>query len=139
MITRRYRAKTLDTGRVVEGFYVEYPETTYCLTSDYEAHPVKTIHSLIVPEMTDWGLPNRLVEYRINPDTLEEVSDVLAEKTWTRQDIRDSLIARGFAGTDENIQKVIETGYLNDLEEVLVAEWDVIDAAIYARDDLEEK
>ena len=40
MITRRYRAKTLDTGRVVEGFYVEYPETTYC-------HPAKVVGEIM--------------------------------------------------------------------------------------------
>lgn len=138
MITRKYRAKTLDTGRIVEGFYAEYPETTYCFITDYEKHPVKTVYSILVPEITDWGLPNRLVEYRIDPNTLVEISDVLAEKTWTSQDIKYALTARGFADTDENVQKVVETGYMNDLEEILVAEWDVIDAAIYARDDLEE-
>ncbi len=29
-----------DTGREVQGFYFEYPETSYCFTEDYEKSPV---------------------------------------------------------------------------------------------------
>ena len=133
----KYRAKTLKTGRWIEGYYAEYKETTYCCTTDYEANPVKTIHVLMVEEMTDWGLPNRLIEHEIDPSTLTSV-DIVAEKQWTVQNIKDSLIIRGFKDSMENVRKVIETGYLNELEEAIEYDWDVIDCAIYARDDLEE-
>lgn len=135
---RKYRAKTKDTGRIIEGYYAEYPETTYCFTSDYENHPVRTIHVLMVNEMTDWGLPNRLVEYEIDPKTLEPV-DIVAEKVWTRNDIKDALTVRGFTPTDENVNKVCETGYIAYLEEATERDFDIIDEAIYCCQDLEEK
>jgi hypothetical protein len=134
----KYRAKTLKSGRWVEGYYAEYQETTYCFVTDYEANPVKTIHVLMVEEMTDWGLPNKLVEYEIDPLTLTSV-DIVAEKQWKIQDIKDALITRGFTDSKENVQKIIDTGYLNELEEATEYDWDVIDCAIYARDDLEER
>lgn len=30
-----------DTGKEVQGFYFEYPETSYCFTEDYEKSPVE--------------------------------------------------------------------------------------------------
>lgn len=47
-----------DTGKEVEGFYFEYPETTYCMVDDYLMHPVKMISCIMSYRMTDWGLPN---------------------------------------------------------------------------------
>lgn len=48
-----------DTGKEVQGFYFEYPETSYCFTEDYEKSPVKMIPCVVFYTMTDWGLPNR--------------------------------------------------------------------------------
>lgn len=65
---RRYRAKSDDSDQWYEGYYVEYPETTYCFAEDGNP-PVK--HCLVFHQMTDWGLPNRLMIATIDPDTIE--------------------------------------------------------------------
>lgn len=48
-----------DTGKEVQGFYFEYPETSYCFTEDYEKSPVEMIPCVVFYTMTDWGLPNK--------------------------------------------------------------------------------
>lgn len=48
-----------DTGKEVQGFYFEYPKTSYCFTEDYEKSPVETIPCVAFYTMTDWGLPNK--------------------------------------------------------------------------------
>lgn len=52
-------AKDSESDSVVKGFYFEFPETTYCVTEDYEREPkVKLIPCVMSHRMTDWGLPN---------------------------------------------------------------------------------
>lgn len=52
-------AKDSESDSVVRGFYFEYPETTYCITEDYEREPmVKLTPCVMSYRMTDWGLPN---------------------------------------------------------------------------------
>ena len=70
---KKYRAKLLHHPAYVEGVYYCYPETTYCFEEDYKTHPVEDIHVIINHSMTDWGLPNELKVFRIDPETLEEV------------------------------------------------------------------
>ena len=36
-----------DTGKEVQGFYFEYPETSYCFTEDYEKSPVEMIPCVV--------------------------------------------------------------------------------------------
>lgn len=71
-IPKRYKAKGID-GNWYEGYYFQFPETTYCFKEDYERNPPEIIHGLIYHQMTDWGLPNNLKWVRIDPDTLEEI------------------------------------------------------------------
>lgn len=71
----KYKAKELDTNKYYEGYYFQYPETTYCIKEDYERNPPEIIHGLIFHQMTDWGLPNRLKWVRIDPNTLEIVNE----------------------------------------------------------------
>lgn len=65
-----FRAKLKDTNYWAEGFYCSMRETTYCCEEDYKRHPVPLHHLIAVDEMTDWGMPNRLRLYEINPETL---------------------------------------------------------------------
>lgn len=52
-------AKDSESDSVVRGFYFEYPETTYCITEDYERESmVKLTPCVMSYRMTDWGLPN---------------------------------------------------------------------------------
>lgn len=65
-----YEAQTLD-GIKVRGFYMAFPETTYCFTSDYENHPVRIRHCLCGHRMTDWGLPNEPLIKEVKRETIK--------------------------------------------------------------------
>lgn len=64
-----YKAKRVDNGEWVEGFYYKMDETTYCFTEDYEKQ-IQTHHYILFEQMTDWGLPNRMCQVKIDPSTL---------------------------------------------------------------------
>lgn len=72
-LPKKYKAKVLDMDKEVEGYYFQYPETTYCFAEDYDRNPPKIIHALVFSVMTDWGLPNRVHYAIIDPETLREV------------------------------------------------------------------
>lgn len=65
-----FRAKRIDTGEWVEGYYIRQDETTYCFKEDYERHPENTKHYIVFDMPTDWGLPNRHLVTEIDPETL---------------------------------------------------------------------
>ena len=65
-----FKAKRKDNGEWVEGYYCKINETTYCVEEDYKRFPVPTHHYILVETMTDWGLPNRFLQFEIVPDTL---------------------------------------------------------------------
>lgn len=65
-----FKAKLKNKNKWVEGFYCSKRDTTYCFTEDYEKYPVETHHYIIQDQMTDWGLPNELRMYEIDPSTL---------------------------------------------------------------------
>lgn len=65
-----FKAKRKDNGKWVEGYYCKLDETTYCISEDYERHPVPTHHYILHETMTDWGLPNRFLQFEIDPDTI---------------------------------------------------------------------
>lgn len=57
-----FKAKLKDRNQWVEGFYCSMRETTYCFAEDYERHPVPLRHMIAVDTMTDWGMPNQLID-----------------------------------------------------------------------------
>lgn len=65
-----FRAKRLDNGKWIEGYYYKMAETTYCFKEDYEKIPVPEHHFIIFTRMTDWGLPNQVCQVEIDPNTL---------------------------------------------------------------------
>lgn len=66
------KAKDKDTGIEYSGVYFEFPETTYCLCSDYLIEPVKLIPCLVCYSPTDWGLPNKpQIVYPIDKDSIK--------------------------------------------------------------------
>lgn len=69
-----FRAKDKDSDRIIEGFYFEYPETTYCFSNDYVN--CKLIPCLITHRMTDWGLPNIPQLATIDKSTLEKIGEI---------------------------------------------------------------
>lgn len=77
-----FRAKGIDEDdkdRWYEGFYIALNDTTYCIKEDYEKHPDNTKYYIIFDQMTDWGLPNRHLQARINPDTLCQFTGIAAK------------------------------------------------------------
>ena len=65
-----FKAKRVDNGEWVEGFYYKMFETTYCFKEDYERKPVPEHHYILQERMTDWGLPNQMVQIEIDSETL---------------------------------------------------------------------
>lgn len=56
--------------------------------------------------------------------------DYFAVKLWSDEDIRSCLADRQFAPSDENVRKVMATGYLGVLDDCTDDEWNVIYDAI---------
>lgn len=97
-----FRAKGIDEDdkdRWYEGFYIALSDTTYCFKEDCEKHPDNTKHYIIFDQMTDWGLPNRHLQVRINPDTLCQFTGIIAKdgKRIYKGDIV-SIRCDGFSG-----------------------------------------
>lgn len=65
-----FKAKRIDSEKWVEGYYYKMSETTYCFKEDYERKPVPEHHYILQERMTDWGLPNQMVQIEIVPETL---------------------------------------------------------------------
>ena len=75
-----FKAKLKGRNQWIEGFYCSMRETTYCFAEDYERHPVPLHHLIAVDEMTDWGLPNRLRLYEIDPETVCQYTEFQDEE-----------------------------------------------------------
>ena len=80
-----YKAKRKDNGKWVEGYYYKMSETTYCFKEDYERKPVSEHHYILQERMTDWGLPNQIVQIEIDSETLCQFTglcDKNGKKVW---------------------------------------------------------
>lgn len=55
----------------IHGYYCQMQETTYAFEEDYKRFPVKTFHMIAQDSMTDWGLPNKLRLYEVDPETVD--------------------------------------------------------------------
>lgn len=62
------KAKCIKSGEWVGGYYCRISETTYCPIGDVP--PVSVHHYILHETMTDWGLPNRFLQYEVDPDTI---------------------------------------------------------------------
>lgn len=114
-----FKAKRIDNGEWVEGHYYKMSETTYCFKEDYERKPVPEHHYILQERMTDWGLPNQIVQIEIVPETLCQFTglcDKSGKKIWEN----DILMCHG---NSEDLVKVafgefgvrnIETGSIVD-------------------------
>ena len=80
-----FKAKRIDNGKWVEGYYQKMSETTYCFKEDYERKPVSEHHYILQERMTDWGLPNQIVQIEIDSETLCQFTglcDKNGKKVW---------------------------------------------------------
>lgn len=56
--------------------------------------------------------------------------DYIATKMWTEEDVKQSLIEKGFAGTEDQVADVINTGCLRALVDCNDDDWAILDNAI---------
>ena len=80
-----FKGKRIDNGEWVEGYYYKMSETTYCFKEDYERKPVPEHHYILQERMTDWGLPNQIIQIEIDSKTLCQFTglcDKNGKKIW---------------------------------------------------------
>lgn len=77
-----YKAKRLDNGEWAEGFYYCMSETTYVFEEDYEQNSVPIHHYILFERMTDWGLPNQMMQVEIDQSTLCQRTGLKDKQIW---------------------------------------------------------
>lgn len=80
-----FKGKRIDNGEWVEGFYYKMSETTYCFAEDYERNPVPEHHYILQERMTDWGLPNQIIQIEVDPESICQFTglcDKSGNKIW---------------------------------------------------------
>lgn len=70
------------------------------------------------------------VDLNLSPSDVLLRDDYIAMKLWCRDDIRTRLQERQFLGTPEQVNEVIDTGYLKYLGDSTDGDWQMIDDAI---------
>ena len=80
-----FKAKRVENGEWIEGYYYKVQETVYCFKKDYEKNPVPIHHFIIFTRTTDWGLPMQVYQTEIIPETLCQFTglcDKNGKKIW---------------------------------------------------------
>ena len=100
---------------------------------------VRTIEKSLGISITDGYIHNKLeknlenlfIEKNLfnNPDLIDR-REYVAWKLWSRDDIRCELVEKGYDDSLENIETVIQSGYLKHLSECTDQDWDMIGYAI---------
>ncbi len=70
---------------------------------------------------------------RNDNDVLDLINrnDFISTILWTREDIKAKIEELGYVATNENIDKVINSGYLKALEDIPNHCWNVIEFAVH--------
>ena len=108
-----FKAKRIDNGEWIDGYYYKMSETTYCFKEDYEREPVPEHHYILQERMTDWGLPNQIVQIEIDSKTLCQFTG-LTDKSGKRIWENDVLMCHG--NPQELVRAVFGEFGVTDLE-----------------------
>lgn len=79
-----FKAKRIDNGEWVEGYYVYHIKRTICAFND-KVEPEDEQHVIMQDGFSDWNMPRDTVHYDINPDTLCQytgLTDKNGKKIW---------------------------------------------------------
>lgn len=79
-----FKAKRIDNGEWVEGYYVYHIKRTICAFND-KVKAEDEQHVIMQDGFSDWNMPRDTVHYDINPDTLCQytgLTDKNGKKIW---------------------------------------------------------
>ena len=125
-----FKAKRKDNGEWIEGHYYKMSETTYCFKEDYKRNPVQEHHYILQERMTDWGLPNQVVQIEIDPETLCQFTglcDRYGNKIW-ENDILKAHLDDDYP-EDVTFEKVEWNNFGWTLHEPGCTDWGYIDTS----------
>lgn len=86
-----FKAKRLDNGEWVEGYYIYHIKRTICPLGD-SVKPEDEQHVIMQDGFSDWNMPRNTVVYEINPDTLCQYTgekDKYHNKIWEHDIVRN--------------------------------------------------
>lgn len=72
-----FRAKTLDSNRWIEGYYVRHETRMLQPLGDDKLADDEVEHFIVRDDSTDWGLPRELISFKINPKTLGQYTGLI--------------------------------------------------------------
>lgn len=88
-----FRAKRIDTGEWVEGYYIYHIKRTICPIGD-SVKPEDEQHVIMQDGFSDWNMPRNTVVFNINPETLCQytgLTDKNGQRIWENDIVKHEI------------------------------------------------